>query len=622
MALAFLLLAAALPASAAPVKIDVDAAEIPRRLLRARLEIPAEPGPLTLLYPKWIPGEHSPTGPVVDLAGLVFTAGGKPIPWRRDPVDMYAFHLEVPAGARAVEVALEYLSPTGTTGYTSSVNASTELAVISWNHVVLYPKGRVTDELTYAASLRLPAGWKYASALRSTRQNGERIELAPVSLTTLVDSPVLAGAHLRSIPLSTEPPVSLHIAGESAAALEITPAQQAGYERLVAETEALFGARHYRAYHFLLSLSDRISHFGHEHHESSDNRLAERSLVDESPRRSRLALLAHEMVHSWNGKYRRPAGLATADFQAPMEGELLWVYEGLTVYLADVLTTRCGLRSVEETRDTMAWMAGNVAASRGRTWRPLADTAVAAQLLYDARGDWASRRRGVDFYQEGGLLWMEADGIIRRTTKGRRSLDDFCRSFFGGRSGPPEVVPYRVGDVVRALESVAPYDWRGFWTSRVDAVVAEAPAGGLAAVGWKLGFAEEPTGYFKAREDLGRGADLRHSIGLAVGDDGVVRDVVPGSAADRAGLGPAAKIIAVNQRRFTRAHLRAAIRATSSSPSSGVAAPIELLVENGDWFKTYRLEYTGGERYPILVREPTGTDLLAEILKPLAATKR
>jgi predicted metalloprotease with PDZ domain len=609
------LLAAAVPA--ATVKVDLDATEIPRRLLRARLEIPAEPGPLTLLYPKWIPGEHAPTGPVVDLAGLVFTAGGKPIPWRRDSADMYAFHLDVPAGSRNVEVALEYLSPTGTTGYTSSVNASSELALLSWNHVVLYPKGRGPDELMYAASLRLPSGWKQASSLRVAKQNDERIEMAPVSLTTLVDSPVLAGAHFRSIPLSADPPVSLHIAADSPPALEITPAQQSGYERLVTEADALFGGRHYRSYHFLMALSDRVSHFGHEHHESSDNRLGERALVDDAPRKSRIALLPHEMVHSWNGKYRRPAGLATADFHQPMQGDLLWVYEGLTVYLADVLTARSGLRSVEDTRDSLAWMAGNMAAARGRVWRPLGDTAVSAQLLYEARSDWASRRRGVDFYQEGGLLWLEADVVIRGATKGRKSLDDFCRLFFGGgKHGPPEVVPYTFDDVVRALEAVAPHDWRAFWKARVETVVPDLPAGGFTGTGWKLGYAEDATGFFRTREDQGKGADLRHSIGLAVADDGAIRDVVPGSPVDRAGIGPAMKVAAVNGRKYSKAHLRAAVRGTTKD-SGG----LELLVENGDWFKTYRLEYTGGERYPVLVREAGSPDMLAEILKPRAAKR-
>src|SRR5438034_3567930 len=335
--------------SGKPITLEVDAREAPRKRLQARLLLPAAPGPLTLVYPQWIPGEHGPTGPIADLAGLRFAAAGKPVPWRRDPVDMFAFHLEVPAGAEVLEATFDYLSPPDAEGFSSGASATAQLTVVSWNQVLLYPKGAASDALTYAASLRLPAGWKYGTALPVGRETAERVEFAPVSLTTLVDSPVLAGAHFHTFALTTAAPAhQVHAAADSEAALEASPPVVAGWKSLVAETGVLFGARHYQSYSFLLTLSDHTAHFGLEHHESSDDRVRERSLVDEDARRVAAGLLPHEMTHSWNGKYRRPTGLATGNFDTPMRGELLWVYEGLTTYLGQVLAARRGLLTADE----------------------------------------------------------------------------------------------------------------------------------------------------------------------------------------------------------------------------------------------------------------------------------
>jgi predicted metalloprotease with PDZ domain len=599
--------------TAAPVlKLEVDAREAPRRLIHARLEIPAVPGPLTLLYPKWIPGEHAPSGPVIDLSGLVITAGGKTIPWRRDPVDMYTFHVDVPAGSRQVEVALDYLSPNAASGYSSSVSTSTELAVVSWNQVLLYPKTAGPGEPDVVASLRLPAGWKHGTALGGAKEAGGVVSFAPVSMTTLIDSPVVAGAHFRTVPLSSDPPVVIDMAADSEAALEMTAETKAAYERLVREAHALFGGHPYRSYHFLLSLSNRINSFGHEHHESSDNRVAERALLDEHARKVRSGLLPHEFVHAWNGKFRRPAGLA-GGFQEPMQGELLWVYEGLTSYLGEVLTARSGLRSVDDSREALAWTAGNMEANRGREWRPLLDTAVAAQLLYGGRADWSSRRRGVDFYPEGVLLWLEADAVIRRESKGSKSLDDFCRRFFAAKAGPPQVVTYVFDDVVHALEAVQPYDWRGFWKTRVEAVAPAPPNAGLLAAGWKLGYAAELPGFLRSREEHYRYTDLRHSLGLLLAEDGAVNDVIPASPADRAGVAPGAKVLAVAGRRYSKQQIRGTLHDMKAP------APLELILENGDFFSTVKLEAAGGERYPVLEREAAQPDRLADILKPIAA---
>lgn len=598
-----------------PIRLDVDARDAARKLFHARLTIPAAPGALTLLYPKWLPGEHGPTGPIADLAGLTITAGGRPVPWTRDPVEMYAFRCEVPAGAAEIEVSLDYLSPASAGLFSSGSSATEKLAVLSWNTVLLYPAGADPDRVLYEASVRLPAGWSYATSLAREGDASDPVRFAPVSLSVLVDSPLLAGSHFRVVPLSTEGIAHrIDIAADSEAALEMNAATQAAYRRLVAETGALFGARHYRHYDFLLTLSDTVAHFGLEHHESSDDRVAERSLIDEDLRKANLNdLLSHEMVHSWNGKYRRPAGLMAGRFDQAMKGDLLWVYEGLTQYLGEILAARTGFLTEEQYREYLAIVAAEMDAQKGRSWRPLRDTAVAAQILYEARPDWASWRRGVDFYAESSLLWLEADTLIRRESGGRKSLDDFCRLFFGGVSGPPAVVPYTAEDVFAALNQVLPWDWKRFWTERLDSTAPHAPLGGIAAGGWRLGWTDTPSEMQRAREEAaGKITDVRYSVGFAVGEDGLIPDVVPDSPAARSGVGPGMRLLAVNGRRWSRDVLREAIRASKSRP-------IELIVENGEFLGTHRLEWTGGERYPRLERDAARPDLLARIVRPLAA---
>ncbi|MHB8523905.1 MAG: M61 family metallopeptidase [Limisphaerales bacterium] len=613
-ACALLLAGASTPGQTTPITLAVDATDAPRKILHAQLRIPAQPGKLTLLYPKWIPGEHGPNGPITDLVGLKMSAAGKPVEWQRDAEEMFAFHLDVPDGAKAIEVAFDYLLPPSTGAFSSGASATSQLLDLSWNQVLLYPKGARAGEIQYVATVRLPAGWKFGTALAPASESAGGVTFAPVSLEALVDSPVIAGAHFRTVDLSpgADPPHFIHIAGDSAAALEIKPDDQRHFSQLVAETGALFGARHYRSYHFLLTLSDHVAHFGLEHHESSDDRQGERYLIDEDPRKLMALLLPHEMTHSWNGKYRRPAGLATPDFQQPMKGELLWVYEGLTDYLGVVLATRCGLWTNENFREELALNAAKLDHQAGRTWRPLADTTVAAQLLYLARPEGTAWRRSVDFYPEGDLIWLEADVLIRRLTQGRRSLDDFCKKFCGGESGPPRVVPYTLDDVVAGLNEVATNDWREFFQTRVYAVNAHAPLGGIEGAGWRLTYTNTVPDMLKSRESADKLTDMTFSLGLTIKEDGAIIDVIPGSPADTAGVGPAMKLVAVNGRRWTPDILRAAVKA-----SKGGAAPIELLVENEDYFKTCKLDYHDGEKYPQLERDAAKPDLLTEILKPL-----
>jgi predicted metalloprotease with PDZ domain len=598
-----------------PITLSVDATEAPRKILHAHLVIPAASGPLTLVYPKWLPGEHGPTGPITDLAGLRLTAMGRNVPWQRDLVDMYAFHCEVPTGASAVEVDLDFLLPASTEGFTSSASTTAQLAVINWNQVLLYPQGPPSDALTFTATLHLPAGWKFGTALPVDKESMDGISFKPVSLTTLVDSPVVAGAFFRRIELTPgqTPAHYIDMVSDSPAALEMSPELIAEYKQLVAETGALFGARHYTQYHFLYTLSDHVTSFGLEHHESSDDRVPERTLLDEAEHIANADLLPHEFVHSWNGKYRRPIGLATPDYQQPMRTDLLWVYEGLTQYLGEVLTARSGLLSPEDTREFIASIAAQLDYRAGRTWRPLIDTAVAAQLLYQAPPSWAAWRRSVDFYNEGVLIWLEADVIIRQRTQGRSSLNDFCRRFHGGQSGAPMVNTYTLDDVVKALNDVAPYDWRAFFEREVYNVTPRVPLTGVEGGGWRLVYTDTPNHYMQAQEQTAEGIDLSYSLGLTINNEGEIVDVIPGQAADKAGLGPGMKLVAVNGRRASAEVLRQSVRATKTA-----SEPLDLLVENGEFYKTYRLNYHGGERYPHLERISERPDLLDEILKPLA----
>ncbi len=595
-----------------PIAVEVDLSRAPLRVFHARLSIPARPGPLTLLYPKWLPGEHGPTGPIADLAGLEVSAGGIPVAWRRDPTDLYAFHVEVPAGANVLEVELDFLSPASSEGFTSGASASAKLAVLSWNQVVLYPEDGHAGELVYAARLRLPAGWGFGTALPLQARSGAELVFDPVTLVTLVDSPVLAGEYMRDVGL-TPPggvPHLMHVAADSRAALEFEPGLEAAYAKLVAEALALFGGHPYRRYDFLVTLSDQTARFGLEHHESSDNRSWERALVDPDRRRLMAGLLPHELVHAWNGKYRRPATLTNDDFARPIDSSLLWVYEGLTTYLGDVLTARSGLWSAEEYRDNLALDAAAMERRTGRRWRPLADTAVAAQILFGSRADGANWRRDVDFYAEGALIWLEADVLIRQATAGRRSLDDFCRSFFHGKSGPPEVRPYVLSDVIAALDGVARHDWAGFFAGRLDHPVAAAPLGGIAAAGWRLDYDTTPSPLLESTATVRKTTDASHSIGLVLDENGRVVDNVPGLPAERAGVGPGMRVVAVNGRKYSSKVLRSAIRATAAGQ------PLELLVENAEYFATHALDYSGGDRFARLVRDEARPDLLSRIIAP------
>jgi predicted metalloprotease with PDZ domain len=599
-----------------PAHLEVDLREAPQHIFHAKLTMPVTPGPLILVYPKWIPGEHSPTGPIVDFVGLKISGAGKEVPWHRDDVDMFCFHVEVPTGVDTLNLSYDYLSPADATGSRERPSSTAKLAILNWYMVTLYPQGPKTDDLVYVASLRLPSGWKFGTALPVAKESSDLIEFAPASLTTVIDSPVIAGAYLRHIDLSPgqSPSHMVHVAADGSAPLEATPAEVQHLRQLVAETGAVFGGRHYRRYDFLLTLSDRMPQDGVEHHESSDDRTEENFFLDLGLFETS-DLLAHEFTHSWNGKYRRPAGLATPDYQTSMKGDLLWVYEGLTQYYGLVFSARSGITPLNLFREEVASTAAYLNDRPGRTWRDLQDTAVAAQILYSMPPEGASWRRSVDYYDEGTLIWLEADTIIRKQSNGKKSLDDFCRTFHGGENTPPKVVSYTFDDIVTGMNEIVPYDWRTFFTERLKSHGPGAPLGGIESGGWKLVFTDTQNEYEHINEAANQEVELQFSLGLLLhapgGEDSDhILDVIPGSPAANVGLAPGMRVIAVNGRKWSPEILRDAIAHAKNSRD-----PIELLAENGDFFQTYRLDYHGGERYPHLEPVNGRTDLLTEITK-------
>lgn len=591
----------------AAMTLNVDATDAARNIVHTKLSIPVRPGPLTLLYPKWIPGEHSPTGPINDLVGLKLSANGKPIPWRRDDVEMFAFHCDIPPDVTALDVTFDDVSQPDST-------ASAKLARIKWNRLLVYPEGMNSDAISVKASLKLPAGWKFSSALPVTNDNRTEFQFKQVSLTELVDSPAIIGVNFRNVPLSsTGIPHQMDVMADTTAALELKPETLTGLRNLVQEAYALFGARHYRSYKFLVTLSDHGGGEGLEHHESSEDGVGENAFSNELELLDFAELMGHEYTHSWNGKYRRPAGLATPDFEQPMKGELLWVYEGLTQYLGKVLPARSGLWSAEDFREAMAAVAAEMENQSGRQWRPVVDTAVAVQFTYSSPRAWMNYRRRVDYYDEGSLVWLDADVLIRTRSNGKLSLDDFCRRFHGGQDTAPGVKPYTFDDIVNTLNEVVPYDWRNFLNTRINAVAPHAPLGGITNGGWNLVYSDKPNTQIRIADHARKSVDLSYSLGVLLKEDGTIMDVNPNLAAFKAGLAPGMKIVAVNGRTWSTDVLHDAIASAKNN-----TAPIELVVENGSFTETYKVNHHDGERYPHLERDHTKPDLIGDIIKSRA----
>ena len=616
-ALLALFAAASGMAATPPMTLQVDARDFTQGIQHAHLIIPTRPGPLTLAYPKWIPGEHAADGPITQVVGLEITAGGRTLPWRRDPLDPFLFRVEVPRGARMLDVRFDYLSPPKVfaDGYGRTPNVTPHLLILPFNHFVLYPHDASAEAVLVKAEVRLPAGWKFDSALHPERVEGGTLFLPVVSLDTLVDSPLLAGEYFRSVPITEGPGgTRASIAADAPGNLAMSDVTIAALRALVPEALALLGPGHYREYVWLIALGNNLDQNGLEHHESTDIRDAE-ALFTDAARLLEHRTISHEYVHSWNGKYRRPAGLATRNYQEPMVDDLLWVYEGMTRYLGDlVLRTRSGLSTPEQARAYLAWVASAMDGDRpGRSWRSLGDTATAMPGYSDAPAEWSPIRRRRDYYDEMLLVWLDADTLIREMSGGKRSLDDFCGSFFGGAERAPAVRPYSRSDVVSALRAVAPFDWQSFLASRVDAINPRAPLAGIERGGWKLTYDDAPNEFLAAREKVDGADNLSLSLGMWIKPDGVVADVVHGSPVFAAGVAPAMRLLSIGGHKWGVEAARETLVKAEKSPE-----PIELIVESADLVRVLHIDYHGGLRNPHLVRDPSGIDLLSQILAPKA----
>lgn len=619
------------------MKLSVDLTNAPRKLIHATETLAVTSGPLTLVYPKWIPGEHGPTGPVDDFAGLKMsglgdnekpcaTGGDARVKWERDKVDMYAFHLTVPEGCTSLTIQMDFLATAAPVGFSAGASTSENLAMLSWNTVVLYPANTNAADVTVSPSVTMPSAWQYGTALEFSTADVDQLcagatqcrslHFKPLTLEHLIDSPLLAGKYFKEIELAPDvtPKHFLDFAGDGPEDLNLSQEHIEDFSRLVREAGALYESHHYGQYHFLVTLSDSVAHFGLEHHESSDDRVPARAFVDDDEFLLDGSLLPHEFTHSWNGKYRRPAGLATSNYQKPMEGDLLWVYEGLTQYLGDVLATRSGIWTQEQYRGMLAVKAAKLDNTPGRDWRDLQDTATFAQFLYGAGGGWDNWRRGVDFYNEGELIWLDVDTTIRKMTSGKKSLNDFLAAFEGlGGNTPPKVVPYTFEDVVAGLNAVVANDWAAFLRQRLDTNQTHAPLGGIENGGWKLNYSPRPSSWSDKADAQSGSIDFWYSLGLSVNSSGALSDVVKGGPADKVGLGPGMRLVAVNGRGFTPALLRTAV-----NDAEGADGPaIELIVENTGYYRVLKIDYHGGERYPTLERATGIPDTLDDILQPL-----
>jgi predicted metalloprotease with PDZ domain len=587
-----------------------------------RETMPVTPGPLTLYYPKWIPGDHSPDGPIGTMMGLEITAAGKRIPWSRDPVDMVAFHLVVPAGAPQIQIRFQYPARDRVTPH---------LLGLEWNEVALYRAGVPSRAQIFAPALVLPAGWRYATALTTERRaagpssarRGRRIAFQPVPFNTLVDSPVIAGQYFRAIdltPAGSSVRRTLDMVGDTAAALDISPAQVADYRNLIVQAQALFHSHHYAAYHLLLTLSDYVSRGGLEHHQSSDDRARSGAKMFADPAHFMLdaSLLPHEYTHSWNGKFLRPVGLWQPDFERPEHTSMVWVYEGLTTYLGDVLTARSGLWSPRTWRQAIAYRAADMASQTGRAWRPLIDTTTAAQLLYSSPTAWSNWRRQTDFYREGELLWLAVDAKIRGLSHGRRSLDDFARRFFGVDNGSFVTRTYTFNALVAALNAVQPYDWSGFLHGWLNGLTPRVPLlAGIDAAGWRLVYTAQPSRYERAIEDVGpgelsrSGVNAMFSVGLFLDRHGKVEDVLWNGPAFQAGLAPGMQLVSINRRPYTTARLWSAI-----IQAQRTRQPLLITATYDGATTPYTIHYTGGLKFPHLIRQRATRNYLRQILAP------
>lgn len=587
------------------IRLEVDATDTTQRIFRVKEHIPvASSGPMTLLLPKWLPGNHAPRGQIEKISGLTFAADGKPVSWKRDPLNVYAFIIDVPQGAREITASFQFLSATQPNQ--GRVVVTPKMLNIQWESVSLYPAGYYTRQIPIQATVTYPDGWQAATALRG-QKNGSTVAYQTIDYEALQDSPVFAGRFFKPVDLGRN--VTLNIIADEADELDAKPDQIAKHKKLVDEAGALFGSYHFDHYDFLLAITDEMGGIGLEHHRSSENQVEpgyfkkwndSDALLDRN-------LLPHEFAHSWDGKFRRPDLLWTPDFNVPMQDNLLWVYEGQTQFWGYVLGARSGLFTKQETLDAYAHIAAKLDTTRGREWRAMEDTTHDPIISARRPKGWTSWQRSEDYYNEGLMIWLEADAIIRRQTRGAKGLDNFAKAFFGINPGDWGQVVYNRDDVIRTLNDITPYDWAGFFARYVDSTTRETPKGGFTMGGYRLAYGDTPNAFTKAAESASKTVDQSFGIGLIVKSDGEISNVVWDSAGFKAGLATGAKIVAINGDEYSGEVFKAALKA---------AQPLQIIVKQDKYYRTLTLAYSGGLRYPRLEKTGEGDGSLDRLLKP------
>jgi predicted metalloprotease with PDZ domain len=592
------------------IRLNVDATDLAHAVMAVHETVPvAKPGPMVLLLPRWLPGTHSPTGSIDKLAGLIVTAGGKPIEWKRDPVDLFAFHVDVPAGVAALDLDFQFVSPVSTRE--GRVVMTQEMLNIEWNDVALYPAGYFSRDVRIQPTVKLPEGWTPATALETDSVAGPVVTYKTTTFNTLVDSPLIAGKYFEKFDLDPggPAPVTLDVIADRPSQLVAKPEQIAAHRALVQQAYKLFGSHHYDHYDFLFSLSDRMGGEGLEHHQSSEDGTGPKYFTDWDASPAGRDLLAHEYTHSWNGKFRRPADLWTPNFNVPMRDSLLWVYEGQTQYWGYVLAARSGLLSKQEALDAIALTSAQYDTRVGRAWKALEDTTNDPIVAQRRPLSWPSWQRSEDYYSEGQLIWLDADTLIREKTGGKKSLDDFAAAFFGVDNGSYVTHPYTFDDIVAGLNAVVPYDWASFLHQRLDGHGPGAPLDGVARGGYRLVYTDTPTAYLKSVEKSRKITNLMFGIGFTVNKDAVLTEVQWDGPAFKAGLAEGTTIVAINGQAYDEDDLKEAITAAKTSPE-----PIELLVKTKNEYRTVRIDYHDGLRYPRFERVTATPARLDDIL--------
>ncbi len=594
------------PYAPGPITVEVDATNLGQRIMQVRETIPVAPGKLTLLYPAWLPGNHAPRGPIDKLAGIEFRAGGQKLAWKRDPADVYAFHLDIPEGVASITASYQYLTPTDSSQ--GRVVMTPSMLNLQWNAVLLYPAGHYGQQIEFRPSVKYPAGWQAGTALDVQAKNGDTIVYQPVSLEILADSPVYAGRHYKQIDLTPagKRPVRLNVVADDPKQLETKPEHIAQHKALVVQALKLFGSEHYDHYDFLLSLSDQMAGNGLEHQRSSENGEDVGYFKDWSAKEGGGDLLPHEMTHSWNGKYRRPADQLVPNLNTRLEDSLLWVYEGQTQYWGNVLAARSNLRPMDRSRDTLAMVVATYQDNRpGLEWRSVLDTTNDPIISARRPKPYRNWQLSEDYYSAGQLIWLGADALIREETGGKKSLDDFARAFFGINDGQWEVpAPYTFDDVAATLNAVHPHDWKKYLSDRIEGRVPFANS--IESTGWRLVYKDEPNPAAKAGKRVD--GDFVYSLGLSLAKDGKVQDTRWDGPAFNAGIGTGMTVVAVNDVEYSSQALADAVRA-----AKGGNTPIRLLVKDFNRYRDIDIDYHGGLRYPALERIEGTHDWLTPI---------